>query len=100
MILELHLVDPNRRIMSTAMVPPQQREWWARAVRRRSPRLWRLPLEIWNKIVEMVEDKHLLDDGEGRLIRDAFVKEREGFQRRHTKAMMEYLEWELDPDGE
>ncbi|KAI1847047.1 hypothetical protein JX265_006760 [Neoarthrinium moseri] len=29
--LELHLVDPNYRIISTANVPPQQHEWWFEA---------------------------------------------------------------------
>ncbi|KAF2106157.1 hypothetical protein BDV96DRAFT_675784 [Lophiotrema nucula] len=30
--IAIWLVDPNRRIISTANVPPQQREWWSEAI--------------------------------------------------------------------
>ncbi len=92
--------------MSTSMVPPQQPAWWARAVRAHSPPLWRLPNKIWEKIVRIVEyDQSFTQDeggtggSESMELRDEFVQEREGFQDRHTKAMMEYLQWDLEPRG-
>ena len=33
-------------------------------------------------------------------VRRRFVEETEGFQRKHTDAMMDYLEWDLDSDAE
>lgn len=33
-ILAIFLVDPHLRVVSTANVPPQQRDWWAREVRK------------------------------------------------------------------
>ena len=54
-ILAMFLVDPYIRVISTANVPPQRRDWWAEVVRR-VPRFARLPTEIFNKIIEVVED--------------------------------------------
>ena len=45
-ILTLHLIDPNRRIMSTGMVPCQRRDWWVEEVRTSCPTFWRLPTEV------------------------------------------------------
>ena len=42
-MLMLHLIDPNRRIMSSAMVPCQMRDWWSAAVREECPVLGKLP---------------------------------------------------------
>ncbi|KAL8993867.1 MAG: hypothetical protein Q9169_006022 [Polycauliona sp. 2 TL-2023] len=52
----VHLIDPNRRIMSTSMVPCQRRDWWAHEIRQKSPVLRRLPRELFDKIIEMVDD--------------------------------------------
>ncbi|KAL8869185.1 MAG: hypothetical protein Q9174_004458 [Haloplaca sp. 1 TL-2023] len=49
--LVVHLVDPNRRIMSTSMVPCQRRDWWANEIRKEIPALWRLPPEIFDMII-------------------------------------------------
>ncbi len=48
-----HLVDPNRRIMSTSMVPCQRRDWWAREIRQLVPVLRRLPVEIFDGIIDV-----------------------------------------------
>ena len=93
-LLTLYLLDPNRRIMSTAMVPCQRRDWWSQEVRRQSPSLWRLPVEVWDKIVDSVEDWPLSME-EGDRLRKEFVDEREKFQRQHTKSMENYLGWDL-----
>lgn len=52
-LMIVHLVDPNRRIMSTSNVPCQRRDWWAHEIRENTPVLWRLPVEIFNHIIDM-----------------------------------------------
>ncbi|KAF6235510.1 hypothetical protein HO173_006193 [Letharia columbiana] len=54
-ILALFLVDPHCRIISTANVPPQQKDWWSPEIRE-SGRLAKLPKEIVDQVVEDVED--------------------------------------------
>ena len=93
-ILTLHLIDPNRRIMSTAMVPCQRRDWWERDIRSSVPVLWRLPKEVFDIIVGMVEE-YPISMEEGVRIRDEFKAEREKFRERHTQAMMKYEEWDF-----
>ena len=39
--------------MSTANVPCQRRDWWARSVRQMVPVLYRLPLDIFDIIVDV-----------------------------------------------
>ncbi len=55
-ILALFLVDPNIKIISTANVPCQQRDWWGRAVTTSSSVLAKLPVELKEKVVKDVED--------------------------------------------
>ena len=93
-ILMLHLLDPNRRNMSTRLVPCQRRDWWADEVRSRCARFRQLPVELWDKIVGMVDDWPIgLEEAER--IRKDFLKEREDFRERHTRAMEEYGEWDF-----
>lgn len=54
-ILALFLIDPHCRIISTANVPPQQKDWWSPEIRD-SARLEQLPKEIMDQVVEDVED--------------------------------------------
>lgn len=94
--MTLHLIDPNRRIMSTAMIPCQRRDWWAEAVRHSCPALYRLPLEIFTHIIaSMGEDTYPISMAEGERIRKEFVAEREEFCRKHTEAMEGYEEWDF-----
>ncbi|KAL8660410.1 MAG: hypothetical protein Q9202_006575 [Teloschistes flavicans] len=55
----VHLIDPNRRIMSTSMVPFQRRDWWARDIQRKVPVLRRLPVEVFDNIVEVSSCENL-----------------------------------------
>ncbi|KAJ8081608.1 hypothetical protein PM082_007454 [Marasmius tenuissimus] len=56
-ILALFLVDPYIRTLSTANVPPQQKDWWADAVYKDdSTRLSKLPVEVFDRVVEMTDD--------------------------------------------
>lgn len=56
-IVALFLVDPNIKIISTANVPCQRRDWWADKTRTRTQeaegnRLGSLPNELWDANVE------------------------------------------------
>ncbi|KAI0147716.1 hypothetical protein GGR57DRAFT_475677 [Xylariaceae sp. FL1272] len=53
-ILAMFLVDPNIRVLSTSVVPPQRKDWWAREVRKIRP-LSTIPIEIFDLIIEHVE---------------------------------------------
>jgi len=53
-ILALFLVDPNIRIPSTANIPPQQRDWWAKQINEEGA-LSKLPPEIAEHIYDEVE---------------------------------------------
>lgn len=59
-ILALFLVDPGIRIISTANVPPQQRDWWSEEVDRQTAgtgkALGKLSNEIKDKVFQEVED--------------------------------------------
>ena len=51
-------------------------------------------MELWDKIVEKVDDWPIgLEEAEK--IRTEFLQERDGFRERHTRAMMEYGEWDF-----
>ncbi|KAI1140179.1 hypothetical protein F5Y05DRAFT_308671 [Hypoxylon sp. FL0543] len=54
-ILAMFLVDPNIRVLSTGVVPPQRKDWWAREVRKIRP-FSHIPMEILDLIVDFVED--------------------------------------------
>lgn len=53
-ILAMFLVDPHIRVLSTSVVPPQRKDWWAREVRKVGP-LATLPMEIFDLIIESVD---------------------------------------------
>ena len=80
--------------MSTSMVPCQRRDWWASAIRTGVPSFWRLPPEVFDNIVENVDD-YPMSMEEGLRMREDFIGEREGFRERHTKAMEEFEEWDF-----
>lgn len=94
-LLLLHLIDPNRRMMSTAMVPPQRQDWWALDIITNNTRLSRLPTELWLKIVSMVNE-YPIGMEEGEKLRQEFKTENTRAREKHTEAMMNYLEWDLD----
>ncbi|KAI2775650.1 hypothetical protein F4815DRAFT_504153 [Daldinia loculata] len=54
-ILAMFLVDPNLRVLSTGVVPPQRRDWWAPEVRKISP-FSKIPVEVFDMIIDSVED--------------------------------------------
>ncbi|OTA82510.1 hypothetical protein M434DRAFT_400973 [Hypoxylon sp. CO27-5] len=54
-ILAMFLVDPNIRVLSTGVVPPQRKDWWACEVRKVPP-FSDIPREIFDLIVDFVDD--------------------------------------------
>lgn len=54
-VLALFLVDPNITIPSTANIPPQQRDWWARQINKDKP-LDKLPQELADLVLDEVPD--------------------------------------------
>lgn len=55
-ILALFLVDPNIKIISTANIPCQRRDWWGEVVSSDPSCLARLPIELRDKVIQDVED--------------------------------------------
>jgi hypothetical protein len=59
-ILALFLVDPGIRIISTANVPPQQRDWWGEEVMKQTgtsnKAFGKLSTELRDKIIDEVDD--------------------------------------------
>ncbi|KAF2400817.1 hypothetical protein EJ06DRAFT_556315 [Trichodelitschia bisporula] len=79
-ILALFLVDPSQRVLSTANVPPQQRDWWAQAVRmERTGKLSQLPAELFNNVMENVDFPSSLT--EAKTQREESRTERKGHER-------------------
>ena len=93
-LLILHLLDPNRRSLSSAMVPCQRRDWWADEIRRKCPSLWRLPREVFDGIIDLV-DEFPISHEEAERTAQAFRQERQEYQERQTKAMMNCIEWDF-----
>lgn len=83
-ILALFLVDPGIRIISTANVPPQQRDWWAEAIlhdfgkHQHSGAFGKLSPEISEKVFESVEDFPIGMD-EAKKIRLKLMEERKRY---------------------
>ncbi|KAJ9318614.1 hypothetical protein DTO271D3_1276 [Paecilomyces variotii] len=53
-ILALFLVDPHIRIISTANIPPQRRDWWVEEFHAQDP-LHRLPPELTMNVMEQID---------------------------------------------
>lgn len=93
-MLFLHLIDPNRRILSTSSVPCQRRDWWAQTVRSSCARMWRLPQEIFDRIVKLVEEYPIAAE-EAEEIRQNFMDERQAFREKHTEALELFEVWDF-----
>ncbi|KAI0386982.1 hypothetical protein F5Y04DRAFT_275437 [Hypomontagnella monticulosa] len=71
-ILAMYLVNPGERILSTSVVPPQQKDWWVREVRKIPP-FSDIPMEIFFIIVDFVEG-YLIDWEEALEVRQRFMR--------------------------
>ncbi|KAJ1864675.1 hypothetical protein LPJ73_000223 [Coemansia sp. RSA 2703] len=69
-LLKFYLVDPTIRVPSSAIIPPQQQNWWARQVRQIA-RFAELPDLVWDKIADYVDYPMSLK--KGKEIRDEIL---------------------------
>jgi Protein of unknown function (DUF4246) len=76
-ILALFLVDPNIRVISTANVPPQQRDWWSEEVLSTGV-FDRLAKELQDKTFKSVDNFPIGLD-EAKLLRLELINERKDF---------------------
>jgi hypothetical protein len=74
-ILALFLVAPTIPVISTANVPPQQREWWAREVKLSESRIAQLPAELVEMIANGIKEFPIGLD-EAKIIRGELMAER------------------------
>ncbi|PPR02043.1 hypothetical protein CVT24_011203 [Panaeolus cyanescens] len=85
-ILALFLVDPNIKVVSTAHVPCQRKDWWKEVARREqilSPDgtgLGRLPVELQDIILDEVHG-FPLDMDEAKALRVKLMEERKAYVR-------------------
>ncbi|KAI6782114.1 uncharacterized protein J7T54_002351 [Emericellopsis cladophorae] len=89
-ILALFLVDPQIPIISTAIVPPQQRDWWARQVELKDTQLSKLPQEVR----DMVFSQDVMPVGleEAKVIREELMDERTVLQE-GVNGQLSYSSW-------
>jgi hypothetical protein len=76
-ILALFLVDPKSRVISTANVPCQRSDWWAREINDTNA-LPKLPSELRDLIVENVDD-FPISMKEAKVLREELMNERRAF---------------------
>lgn len=81
-ILALFLVDPNIRVISTANVPCQRRDWWSQTVRDERGGISDLPVELQDAIFDAVDGFPITLD-EAKRLRGELMKERERFVVAH-----------------
>ncbi|RDB28808.1 hypothetical protein Hypma_014802 [Hypsizygus marmoreus] len=77
-ILALFLVDPGIRIISTANVPCQQREWWTEVIQHEHSSISALPVELQDHIFEDIED-FPINLEEAKKLREKLMEERKHY---------------------
>ncbi len=87
-ILALFLIDPHCRIISTANVPPQQKDWWDPEIRD-SGRLAKLPKEIVDQVFKDVED-FPISLKEAKELRLALMEERKVYVKEVNEDIQSY----------
>lgn len=75
-ILALFLVDPHRRVISSANVPPQREDWGAEKLGLVTRAISRLPAEIQDKIAGHLDMYRLMNLDEARFFRRVLMEER------------------------
>jgi hypothetical protein len=86
-ILALFLIDPHLRIISSANVPAQQRDWWAEEIRSLGV-FPQLPVEIHKEVIDYVDDFPLsLEDAN--LLRLELMEGRKAFVVQHDQKFAE-----------
>jgi hypothetical protein len=81
-ILALLLVDPHTRIISSANVPCQRKDWWAHELHAQGA-LASLPNELLNEVVDNVRDFPMSLD-EAHKLKLELIEERRAFVRQYA----------------
>ncbi|KAI1204944.1 uncharacterized protein F4807DRAFT_300951 [Annulohypoxylon truncatum] len=89
-ILTMFLIDPNIRIISTGVVPPQRRDWWARQIALISP-FSKLPTEVFDMIMNFVEGFPMSLE-EAKAVRETVLEERVNINREWERKKID--EWD------
>lgn len=75
-LLALFLVDPNKKIPSTANIPPQRVDWWAQCINsKENTRFDKLPTEIKDQIFNEVRSFPVSLE-QAKRVRKVLMKER------------------------
>lgn len=82
-ILALFLVDPHIRIISSARVPCQRRDWWAEELARTHSLPKKLPLEMQREVMGNVLDFPISLE-EAKALRLELMEERKGYDVRQN----------------
>ena len=85
-ILALFLADPHIRVLSTAKVPPQQKEWWMERLSEVKTALDKLPQELRDEVFGEVKDGFPIGLEEAKELRAELMEERKGFELKHESA--------------
>jgi hypothetical protein len=92
-ILALFLVDPGIRIIGTANVPPQQRDWWSESVimdiAKTGKALAKLSPELKDKVFENVDDFPISVE-EAKEVRLSLMEERKKYVVQNVAAFEEH----------
>ena len=86
-ILALFLTDPFKDVHSTALVPPQQREWYLDEMER-IPALRKLPRELFDMIADHALEGTISRE-EAKADRKELMKERKNFVMQHNEDVFE-----------
>ena len=71
------MVDPFLRVIGTADVPLQQKDWWVEVIREKS-KLGELPMELMQFVVNDVDDFPISLE-EAKKVREELMEERRAF---------------------
>ncbi|KAI7827769.1 hypothetical protein BX661DRAFT_182411 [Kickxella alabastrina] len=82
-MLQFYLIDPSTRILSTEIVPPQQKSWWAEQVLSTKP-ICLLPLVVADIILDNIDYPFSAKDAKS--TRDETTKERRKINERMNMA--------------
>jgi hypothetical protein len=84
-ILAFFLVDPNIKIISTANIPCQRRDWWGELVTPELLRWGKLPVELLDKTLQAVEGFPLSLD-RAKELREELMEERKQYVIHYQQA--------------
>ncbi|KAF8993778.1 hypothetical protein BDQ17DRAFT_1367889 [Cyathus striatus] len=91
-IVALFLVDPNFKVISTANIPCQRKDWWQEQLEA-GKALEKLPAELRNQVVQDVEFPYGLE--KAKELRLELMEERKSFVVEHNQSVFEAAEFSL-----